>query len=349
MPLFTVGVPTYNRAGMLAQTLDCILQQTFRDFEVVVSDNASTDDTPQVVARYVGRRFRYFRQETNVGSLLNFRFLGDVAAGEWLVIHQDDDLLSPLFLERCAHAIGRCPELVMYGTEVAYKRNGDEKRLYDTTIHGFPILHGWDQPQPRLIPGDRIAALTLFETGLIPPAQAIRTDLYRLHYPRDSAMTAFADRYLNGRVALEGVVAYEGMIGAIVRNHVGRYTSQTSYDPLEAARKNTVLLLEHFAARGLDWRTACRAILPEVWPGARRHWLHLHACDPTIPPEALEMLAEDFAREEGVSPRAYVDRLRAACLRPVRGRLDRLPLPQPVINRIRALRRRLQDALAHRH
>ena len=64
---FTVGVPTYNRANYLPYTLSCLLQQTYRDFEVVISDNASTDNTADVVRQYNDPRIRYVRQPALVG------------------------------------------------------------------------------------------------------------------------------------------------------------------------------------------------------------------------------------------------------------------------------------------
>ena len=61
----SVIVPTYNRAHMLTETIDSILAQTFQDFEIIVVDNESTDDTGAVIKAYNDRRIRYFKNQNN--------------------------------------------------------------------------------------------------------------------------------------------------------------------------------------------------------------------------------------------------------------------------------------------
>ena len=68
----TIGLPTYNRAKYLREAIDSVLGQTFADFTLVISDNASTDETPEIVASYDDSRIVYRRHETNRGWLANF-------------------------------------------------------------------------------------------------------------------------------------------------------------------------------------------------------------------------------------------------------------------------------------
>ena len=98
----TVGVPTYNGADLLDESLACIARQTFRDFKVLIFDNASTDATPEIARAWATRddRFHYVRQPTNVGTLINFRDVLVAADSPWFLWRADDDLSADDFIEK---------------------------------------------------------------------------------------------------------------------------------------------------------------------------------------------------------------------------------------------------------
>ena len=81
MPFFTVAIPTYNRAHYLPYTLSCLLQQTFKDFEVIISDNASTDNTPEIVRQFGDRRIQYVRQPILKDPVENWYACAEMATG----------------------------------------------------------------------------------------------------------------------------------------------------------------------------------------------------------------------------------------------------------------------------
>ena len=75
MALLTVGVPVYNGEKHITRALDSLANQTNQDFLVLVSNNASTDKTPELISRHKGLRgLRVFDQETNIGPMRNFFF-----------------------------------------------------------------------------------------------------------------------------------------------------------------------------------------------------------------------------------------------------------------------------------
>lgn len=92
-PAVTIGMPVYNGATFIRRALDSVLAQDFRDLEVLISDNASTDDTATIIAAYVARdqRIRYVRHESNVGSLNNFIYVLKNARGRWFSWLAHDD------------------------------------------------------------------------------------------------------------------------------------------------------------------------------------------------------------------------------------------------------------------
>ena len=104
----TVGIPTYNRAGWVRESIDSVLAQSFTDFRLVVSDNASEDDTPQVVRSFDDDRIVYLRAERNLGVCANFNRIVEHADSEFLLLLPDDDILYPGQLQAAVDVLERC-------------------------------------------------------------------------------------------------------------------------------------------------------------------------------------------------------------------------------------------------
>lgn len=106
-PRLSIGVPVFNGERYLAEALDSLLQQTFQDFEIVISDNASTDATPEICAEYARRdeRISYVRQPYNVGAAANYNRTFELAQGELFKWAAHDDRCAPQFLQRCVEAL----------------------------------------------------------------------------------------------------------------------------------------------------------------------------------------------------------------------------------------------------
>ncbi len=111
-PSFSVVIPTYNRARLLPRALESVLGQTLDDFELLVVDDASTDDTAAVVASYEDPRIRCLALEEN-GGVANARNAGIAAAsGTFVSFLDDDDEYLPEFLERTWETLGNAPKSV---------------------------------------------------------------------------------------------------------------------------------------------------------------------------------------------------------------------------------------------
>ena len=113
MPLaaVTVGIPTYNRAASLRETIASVLTQSYPDFRVVVSDNASEDETPDVVASFADPRIDYVRSDRNIGMIANFNRVIHLADTEFLVLLPDDDLLYPDYLRSVIEVFDHYPSV----------------------------------------------------------------------------------------------------------------------------------------------------------------------------------------------------------------------------------------------
>lgn len=113
-PLVVIGVPVRNGASFLQQTLDSLLAQTYANFELVISDNASTDETANICRSFLrDRRVRYHRSSDNVGASRNINSLFTQARGEYFKLAAADDLHEPTYVERCVDVLERDPAVVM--------------------------------------------------------------------------------------------------------------------------------------------------------------------------------------------------------------------------------------------
>lgn len=96
-PLVSVCIPTYNRVGFLRQSLETVRRQDYEPLEILIADNASTDETPQLCRRLesVDPRVRYLRHHTNIGLYANHNVCIQESHGELLCFFHDDDLYQP--------------------------------------------------------------------------------------------------------------------------------------------------------------------------------------------------------------------------------------------------------------
>lgn len=114
-PRLSIGMPVYNGEDFLRPAVDSILQQDFTDFELIISDNASTDDTPQICREFAAKdqRIRYFRNESNVGASENYSRVFRLAQGELFKWAAHDDVHLPGFLRRCVEVLDQAPSSVV--------------------------------------------------------------------------------------------------------------------------------------------------------------------------------------------------------------------------------------------
>lgn len=90
---FSIVLPTYNRVTDLQFALHCILHQSFSDFEIIISDNSSTDSTFAIIRSLKDKRVRYFRNIKNIDVISNIKKAMRFARGEYIFFHSDDDFL----------------------------------------------------------------------------------------------------------------------------------------------------------------------------------------------------------------------------------------------------------------
>jgi glycosyltransferase involved in cell wall biosynthesis len=115
LPVVTIGMPVYNGARYLELALQSILSQTYRNFELIISDNASTDDTESICRRYaeLDDRIRYYRNERNLGAAANYNRVIHLARGRYFRHAAHDDILAPTNIERCVAVLNEWPDVAL--------------------------------------------------------------------------------------------------------------------------------------------------------------------------------------------------------------------------------------------
>jgi len=114
-PRVSIGLPVFNGENYIREALESILAQTFSDFEVIISDTASEDKTPEICQAYASRdgRFRYHRYEHNPGAAENFNRVFELSRGEYFKWAAHDDLIAPDFLLRCINVLDNHRDIVL--------------------------------------------------------------------------------------------------------------------------------------------------------------------------------------------------------------------------------------------
>jgi Glycosyl transferase family 2 len=275
---FTIGIPTYNRARILRRAIESALDQSWPDVEVLVSDDASTDGTAEVV-RSFGERVRYHRNPQNIGNWPNFVRLAELASGEYFSWLQDDDVIHRDFVRRASEAFARSDDIVFYTCYAIYSRSSKSIKRWDT-IHGPMIPADWMAGEPRVIEGLMAVPFCLFESIAISPAVAFRTSAIRRaarHVLEDCPL--FNENLVTAAILSEGKAVIDPWVGAIQTLHSEQEHIRIGKDEDEILRE--ILLfqrhLEHLMTT-----------LPERWRGA------FVQCLGEIPEEHRVFVMESF-------------------------------------------------------
>ncbi|MFC1904253.1 glycosyltransferase family 2 protein [Chloroflexota bacterium] len=132
---------TYNRAHMLTEAIDSVLNQTFKDFEVIVVDNYSSDNTEAVVKSYNDKRIKYFKNQNNGFIGVNRNYGVEKSRGEYITFLDDDDLWLSEKLERQVELLDSNKELGLVYSD-SYMINGDGNVRENTYFHGVNPVRG---------------------------------------------------------------------------------------------------------------------------------------------------------------------------------------------------------------
>jgi glycosyltransferase involved in cell wall biosynthesis len=147
-PVASFLVAAYNAAGSIRSCVDSLLQQVFRDLEVIVIDDASTDETQAVLACVEDPRLRVIRLENNAGRAVARNTGAQAARGEFLAVHDADDVSLPLRLDETLDVMSRRQQVIVASGQAVYV----DRRLGRWRLREFPQSDG--SIKERLLAGD---------------------------------------------------------------------------------------------------------------------------------------------------------------------------------------------------
>lgn len=207
-PLVTIGIPVYNGENFLAEAIESFLAQTFTDFELILSDNCSTDATQAICERYAAQdaRIRYVRNSENIGANRNYNQIVPMARGKYFKWAAHDDLHAPDYLAKCVAVLEADESVVLCHTATKLiDENGDDipmptdGKAYVYDNNNNVIYVGMDPKNRRL---DSVKASERFygivmQTnwnyeifGLMRLAALVKTGLQPLFYGGDKVLLA---------------------------------------------------------------------------------------------------------------------------------------------------------------
>jgi glycosyltransferase involved in cell wall biosynthesis len=139
-PRVSIGMPVYNGERHIRQALDTLVAQTFTDFELIISDNASIDSTSEICLEYAARdkRIKYYQNERNMGSAWNFNRVFELSSGEYFMWAGHDDWWAPNYLSSCLEALSSSESIVLAGATC--ESVDDETGKLHFIEHGFSTV-----------------------------------------------------------------------------------------------------------------------------------------------------------------------------------------------------------------
>ena len=146
-PLISIGIPTYNRANKLKKCLNSVLQQSYNNIEVIISDNMSSDATPEVCRDFMrqDQRIKTYRQTENIKGAPNFNFVRQKFTGAYFMVLGDDDWIDPLLIQSCVTFLEDHPDYIAASGQTMYYRENNVK------FKGVSLSIQSNNPSTRLI------------------------------------------------------------------------------------------------------------------------------------------------------------------------------------------------------
>jgi glycosyltransferase involved in cell wall biosynthesis len=211
-PEVSIGMPVYNGETHLREAIDSLLRQSFADFELIISDNASTDRTSEICEAYAREdpRIRYQRLPRNIGSARNWNRLVAEARGRFFKWTSCNDRCEPDMLRRCVDVLQHDEGAILcFGRTLLINEDGSPHRVYE---RDHELAH--KRPADRFVAVCRDLALNNAQAGLMRLAGLKQTGLERLYPAGDIVL--MAELALRGRFRLLPEVLLHRRIGRYV-------------------------------------------------------------------------------------------------------------------------------------
>jgi glycosyltransferase involved in cell wall biosynthesis len=258
-PRVSIGLPVYNGERYLAGAIESLLNQQYSDFELIISDNASGDGTPDICHSYAAKdaRIRYSRNAVNIGSAPNYRRVFELARGSLFKWVSHDDWYYPQLVQRCVEVFDRAPSSVVLVYPLC------ELIDEDGVVFGRPpdrVATTDDSPRRRF------AHVLKHVSYAYPVYGLIRTECLRR--TRLTGRVAYWDESLLAELALYGQILEVSEVLTQQRSHGGNAVARASADRPTDARA-----LDRLGRQALRrWTDPSRANTRSWLPAHEEHY-----------------------------------------------------------------------------
>jgi glycosyltransferase involved in cell wall biosynthesis len=256
LPLVSIGLPVYNGEKLIRRAVDSILAQDYRNFELILSDDASNDNTPRICKEYADKDSRvvYYQSDCNRGSVWNHNRVFELARGKYFAWISQDDLRAPQFISKCVERLEANERAVLCHTYTA-AFIGDPENLLAIITHD--TMDGISSPVRRYITAMKSLPASAIEA-------VFRTDIIK------ARLYLFED-YISSDIVLTRELALYGeflQVPEILSLRSARYvrpSPQEDYAVLTGGNKMSrfhlpALVLIHKHAQAIE-RSSLRPLL----------------------------------------------------------------------------------------
>jgi glycosyltransferase involved in cell wall biosynthesis len=256
-PKVTIGVPVFNADRFLSETIDSLLGQTFGDFEIVLSDNGSTDRTEEICRDFTARdtRVKYFRNVENMGMVGNFNRLVDLASGQYFRWAAADDLNDPEFLGSCVEVLDRDDGVVLVAPRTKFIDAEGRELPFDSVRGVFVTGHGETihpmNPHPDF--GSPLAQKRFRSILLHLTSNLLASHVYGLTRTAALKRTLLFESYLGGEKVMLSRLALQGRFHDVTEpyfwrrfhpDHFGRQNPRTTAKLMAGDKTKRVIIPE---------------------------------------------------------------------------------------------------------
>jgi len=259
MAKISIGVPVYNGLPYVGQLMDSLLGQTFGDFDIVISDNASNDGTEELLRAYAAAdaRVKYHRNETNIGLIPNYNRVFELASAPYFKWSAADDLYEPDYLAACFPAIRDDASVAVSHSETALVDKDGCALPYDAGLHAcFDDKNGrtWLLDRDdcacsgertrrfRAVLAGQIMCAPIY--GLMRRETLLKTVLHQSFFGSDKLL--LAELALHGRYAIAPGKLFRKRMHTEMTSMMGKTSVQSRIDPSIRLKSAQLVKLGHY-------------------------------------------------------------------------------------------------------
>jgi glycosyltransferase involved in cell wall biosynthesis len=266
-PLVSVITPTYNRAEYLKEALASAVKQTYKNIEIIVSDNCSTDNTEEIVSSFADPRIKYWKQPQNMGMFPNQIHAFKMARGKYIASLHDDDVWNEDFLEKLVPPLEENPDLILaFCDQYIIDENSN---INDAATQRNTKMYKRDQIQPGI-------HQPFYEIGVVDKsvataaASVIRNEFVDWD-AIPSEVGGMWDLYLTYLCCRTGRGAYYSP------ERLTRYREHSQTDTMLSGNRDTQAKIRKAKAEIFSYGNFMQdEQLKEFQPYFRKLWLHAH-------------------------------------------------------------------------